>query len=192
MVHQQSATKSFTISISAGLTITTTSLANGIVNSSYSAALSAQNGMAPYTWSLASGSLPGGLSINGSSITGTPNSAATFAFTVKVVDSGSPQQTATQALTITIAPVLTLNTGGFPNGTVGVAYSGSCSVSGGTGTLSYVVASGSLPSGLILNSTNCNLTGIPASGTANAYNFTIKVTDRAARSKRRRNLSVSP
>jgi hypothetical protein len=177
---QQSATKSFTISISAGLTITTTSLANGIVNSSYSAALSAQNGTAPYTWSLASGSLPGGLSINGSSITGTPNSAATFAFIVKVVDSGSPQQTATQALTITIAPVLTLNTGGFPNGIVGVAYSGSCSVNGGTGTLTFAVISGSLPSGLGLNSTNCNVTGTPASGTAATYNFTIKVTDQGS------------
>ena len=56
----QSATKAFTITIAAPAppTITTTSLPNGTVGSAYSATLAASGGTPPYTWSLASGSLP--------------------------------------------------------------------------------------------------------------------------------------
>ena len=45
---------------SAPLAITTTSLPNGVVNMAYSATLTASGGTLPYTWSIASGSLPSG------------------------------------------------------------------------------------------------------------------------------------
>jgi len=51
--------------------ITTTSLTAGSVNVPYSAILAATGGVPPYTWSLASGSLPAGrspLTVNGSTI----------------------------------------------------------------------------------------------------------------------------
>ncbi len=44
------------------LTITTQSLPGGLLNVSYSAALSASGGTLPYTWTISSGSLPSGLS----------------------------------------------------------------------------------------------------------------------------------
>ena len=51
--------------------------------------LSPTGGVAPYTYSLATGSLPAGLTLNTSTgaITGTPSTAGTSAFTVKLVDS---------------------------------------------------------------------------------------------------------
>ena len=86
------------------LGITTSSLPNGTVNTAYSATLAATGGTSPYTWSLASGNLPTGLTLNASgSITGTPGAIGTFSFTVQVTDVSNPQQSAARSLSITIA-----------------------------------------------------------------------------------------
>ena len=175
----QTQTQTFSnVLISAGLTITTTSLPNSFVgNSGYSATLSAQNGQAPYTWSVSGGALPGGLSLNGSTITGTPTTAGTFSFTIRAIDSTAPtSQVATQFFSVTIAPVLNLTSGGFPNGVVGVAYATTCTTSGGTPPYNFSISSGSLPAGLGLNTASCTINGTP-SGNSGPFNFTIKVTD---------------
>ncbi|WP_374089793.1 N,N-dimethylformamidase beta subunit family domain-containing protein [Methylomicrobium lacus] len=95
---------------SAPLAITTPSLANGTVGQAYSASLAASGGITPYTWSLASGSLPlpAGLTLNPSSgvISGTPTTAGTSNFTVQVSDTSTPTaQTASKVLGITVQPV---------------------------------------------------------------------------------------
>ena len=74
------------------LTISTTSLPPGTQNSSYNAMLAATGGVTPYTWSIVSGSLPGGLGLNRSTgaITGTPTGGGISNFTVKVADSENP------------------------------------------------------------------------------------------------------
>jgi len=79
--------------------------AGGALNASYSATLTASGGTLPYTWSIASGSLPTGLSLNSSTgtISGTPTATGTFNFIARVTDSGNPIQTATRALSITVA-----------------------------------------------------------------------------------------
>jgi hypothetical protein len=90
---------------SAPLQISTTSLAPGQVGTAYSATLTATGGTTPYSWSLTSGTLPGGLTLGTSSgmIVGTPNvavNAAPLAFTVS--DSSRPVQTKSVNLTLTI------------------------------------------------------------------------------------------
>ena len=85
-------------------TITTTSLPNGQRNVSYSHTLQATGGVTPYTWSLASGSLPAGLTLNGATgvISGTPTKKGTSNFVVRVRDSqGTPAQD-TQSLSIRV------------------------------------------------------------------------------------------
>jgi hypothetical protein len=64
-------------------TITTTTLSNGTVGAAYSATLAA-TGDTPITWSIDSGTLPGGLSLNGTTgvISGIPTTAGTATFTV--------------------------------------------------------------------------------------------------------------
>ena len=82
----------------------------GQVGVPYLGALVAIGGTPNYTFSLFSGSLPGGLMLNTSTgaITGTPTGpAGTFSFIGQVSDSGSPQQTAqtpTPGCKIVIAP----------------------------------------------------------------------------------------
>lgn len=86
--------------------ILTTSLPAGITGQPYSATLTASGGVSPYTWSISSGSLPAGLSLNVSTgvISGTPASPpGTASFTVKVTDSNS--STATQPLSVTTLTV---------------------------------------------------------------------------------------
>ena len=86
------------------LVITTQSLAAGTIGATYSAALAASGGTLPYGWSISGGSLPTGLSLNSGTggISGTPTAVGTFSFTVRATDSSSPQQTATESLSIVI------------------------------------------------------------------------------------------
>jgi hypothetical protein len=94
------------------LVITTTSLPGGLQNQAYSAALAATGGTAPYTWSLANGSvLPSGLTLSsGGQITGVATIAGTGSFTVQVTDGGSPAQIVTQSLSIIITSPPAFNT----------------------------------------------------------------------------------
>ena len=88
------------------LSIATTTLPSGQVGTAYSATLAASGGTSPYTWSLTSGTLPAGLTLNAATgaITGTPTATANAtALTFTVTDSSSPTQSKSVSLTLTIA-----------------------------------------------------------------------------------------
>jgi Putative Ig domain len=175
------ASKNLSITIIPQLAITTSSpLPNGITSTVYSATLASTGGASPITWSLASGSnpLPAGLSLNASTgaITGTPTTAGTFNFTVQAADSGTPQQKVTQAFSLTIIQQLVISTpASLPTGSVTTPYNLTLASSGGTGAVTWALASGStLPGGLTLTSAGL-LSGTPT--TANTYHFSITATD---------------
>ena len=85
--------------------ITTTSLPDARRNVSYSQTVQATGGVTPYAWSLASGALPAGLTLNGSTgvISGTPTRKGTFNFVVRVRDSQGVPAEDTQSLSIRVA-----------------------------------------------------------------------------------------
>ncbi|MFC1661569.1 putative Ig domain-containing protein, partial [Gemmatimonadota bacterium] len=103
--------------LTADLAITTASLPNGTVDTAYSQTLAATGGSGGYTWSLASGTLPAGLTLNASTgeISGSPTTVETQSFTVQV-DSGDGQ-TATAGLSIQVvaAPPQALDPDGDRN-----------------------------------------------------------------------------
>ena len=85
------------------LLITTTALPNAVEEVSYAATVTASGGTSPYLWSVASGALPSGLSLSPTGVvSGTPTSAGVAAFTLEATDAGTPTQTATAALSITV------------------------------------------------------------------------------------------
>jgi len=84
------------------LSVSTSSLADATVGTAYSATLAATGGSGSgYTWAIASGSLPGGLTLSSSgTISGTPIASGTSAFSVQVTDSSS--NTAKASLSIQV------------------------------------------------------------------------------------------
>ncbi len=98
-----SAQKSLALYISPPvLKITTTSLPAGAPGAKYSAALAASGGIAPYTWELASGTLPAGLTLSpNGTLWGTPSVPGDYkVFTVRIYDSVKVSVTKSLALTI--------------------------------------------------------------------------------------------
>ncbi len=158
------------------LAITTTSVPGGTAGEAYTATLVASGGTGEYTWSVASGDLPDGLSLsNAGAISGTPTAAGTFAFTVEVNDG---KNTLSQALSIVVAeaaPVaLAITTTSLPDGTVNQTYDATLEAVGGTGEYTWSIVSGNLSEGLSL-STGGVISGTPTvEGTST---FTVEVND---------------
>lgn len=90
------------------LSITTPSpLPGGTVGTVYNVTVAATGGTGTRSWSILSGNLPVGLTLNPSTgaLSGTPTTAGTSSFTVSIQDSGSPQQSDQRQFNLTINPV---------------------------------------------------------------------------------------
>jgi len=170
---------SLNISIEGFVTITDTSLPDGNVAIFYDTQLIATGGLAPYTWSLTSGTLPPGLSLTTTTgvISGTPTTTGPYQITVQVVDSESTPATATGTFTITINPTppLQVTTSSLPAGTQGVRYSNSLAATGGVPPYSWSLTAGPLPQGLTLSGTGV-ISGTPT-GSSGSFPITAQVTD---------------
>ena len=150
------------------------------VGTAYSQSLaSASGGGAPYTYVIASGSLPAGVTLaSNGTLSGTPTAGGTFNFTVTTTDSSTgtgPFSATSGTLTLTVnAPTIALTPSTLTNPVVGAAYSQNITASGGTAPYTYAITAGALPAGLSLSSTGA-LAGTPTS--AGTYNVTITATD---------------
>ena len=180
VLAQDKSTEQLTLTVNAGtLSFTTTTLPNGQVSLAYTGvSLAVTGGVTPYTFSLASGSLPAGISLSSAgAFSGTPTTAGTSSFTVKVTDSESPAVSATSTpLTILVINALTITTTSLPSANIGVAYSQQLAASGGVSPYTWSISTGSLPTGLTLSSGGL-ISGSPTA--AGSSTFTIQVTDSA-------------
>ena len=146
----------------------------GEVGVTYSDQLTVTAGTSPFTWSVSSGSLPPGVTLGASTglLSGTPTTAGTYSFTVKVTDNSG--LTSTEAAIVTIIPGPSMTFAAPPGGWTNTVYGYTLTESGGTSPFTWSVSSGSLPAGISL-SPDGNLSGTPtATGTSS---FTVKVTD---------------
>lgn len=155
--------------------ITTTSLANGIVGVIYNQPLAA-TGVTPMTWSVTNGSLPAGLVINENTgaIVGTPATAGTFNFTVRVQNAHGNSTRDFTIVVTTGAPVIT--TQSLANATIGVAYTTAPLAATGITPITWSVVSGSLPAGLTLNTNTGVISGTPAASAVTST-FTIRASN---------------
>ena len=162
--------KSYSVTITAVLAISTVSLPNGQVGVGYSTTVASTGGTAPKTWS-ATG-LPAGLAIASATgtISGTPSAATTATVVVTVTDAMTG--TAQKTYTVVINATLAVATASLPNGQVGVAYSSTVAPSGGTAP--YAWSATGLPTGLTINAAGL-ISGTPT--VAGAFSAIVTVTD---------------
>ena len=160
------------------LTITQGALPAGTAGQAYSATLQASGGKPSYTWSLAAGQLPTGLSLAGSGVvSGTPQAAGQSNVTVEVSDSSTPTpQTVTMAAAVTVgAPALQISSTTLPSATVGTLFLALLAATGGTPPYQWSAAAGSLPAGLTLAGSSGQITGTPTQ--AGSDSISLQVTD---------------
>jgi hypothetical protein len=110
----------------------------------------------------------------------TVSNGTTYYYVVRAVNAAgesanSPEASATPngcaGVNITLSP------SSLPSGVVGVSYSQTITATGGAGSFTFSLASGSLPPGLSL-AANGLLSGKPKNGAGGkTYNFSVKATD---------------
>ena len=175
---KQSAT--LTVKIEPPPVITTTTVPDATLGTAYTAPITATGGVPPLKWTLSSGTLPKGLALGSSTtdtvnITGTATVAGTFTFTVTVTDATGASSTS-GPLQIVVSSLAFTTTSPLPPATVGVAYSEQFAATGGTGQLTFSVATGSsLPAGFTLTSAGLLANADPS--TQGTFTFGISVTD---------------
>jgi hypothetical protein len=162
--------------IGTSLTITTTSLPNAATGIAYAQTLTVTGGVAPLQWTITGGSPPAGITLGATSGTlrGTPASAGSSTFTVRVQDSAGAA--ATQQLTLEVLPGLTISTPtALPSASEGAAYSHTLAAAGGTAPYRWQVTIGTLPTGLLLNAETGEISGTPT--LFGNFSFIVQVTD---------------
>ena len=171
------ATKDLAITISQGLTIPNCPAPIAVIGQPYSAALAVVGGSAPYQWTISSGTLPSGLSLDAANalVAGVPSQVGSSGYVLQVNDSSN--KSATRACTIQVNRAsLTITPASLPDGVVGVQYSTTLAASGGQGPYSWSIVSAGAPDGFSLDASGA-LTG--TASTAGAFSFTVQVTDQA-------------
>ena len=150
-------------------------LADATAASDYHQALVGDGGVIPYNWTVTSGSLPPGLALSAAGqITGFATTTGSFTFTAQATDAAGTSAQRDFSINVGSAQMTIDNGPLLPPGTRSLHYGLQLTATGGTGTLTWTVASGTLPAGLTL-STGGNLSGIPT--TAVVSNLVLHVAD---------------
>lgn len=136
-------------------------------------------GTAPYSYALAAGSLPVGVSFNSTGqLSGTPTVPGNYNISVRTTDSstgaGAPFALQQNYTIVVATPAIAIDPPSLPNGSAGVAYNAQLSSSGGIAPYSYTLLSGALPTGVSFTSAG-TLSGIPRSD--GNFSITLGATD---------------
>ncbi len=145
------------------------------VGTAYSYTFVASGSPTP-TYSVSTGALPSGLSLDGTTgaLAGTPTAPGTFTFTVAATNGvGTPAVSGSISVDVQGPPVFTADSPPTSAAT-GISYSYTYAASGNPAP-SFSVQSGTLPPGLVLSSATGLLSGVPT--TIGSYTFAIEATN---------------
>jgi Putative Ig domain len=166
----KTAERQFTIKIVQGLKIQQNSLAPKaatFLSEPYSFQLTATGSG---TWSLISGSLPVGVTLNSSTglISGIPTVAGDFTFKIQLVSGTSSD---VQTYTLTVVPKLQITMPEAPAAEVGLPFQLTLKVTGGRAP--YKWSATGLPSGVALDQSTAVISGVPSVATSGVVKVTV-------------------
>jgi hypothetical protein len=178
--------RQFVFTTVAGLDIQDQGVPGGTIGQPYSKQLTVwsithlnpkQGSPTTATWSIDKGSLPPGMSFSSSGLlSGTPTAEGSYTLVVRATGGGGASDTETEVLTV--RQPMGLNAG-VPKAEVGLPFTLTPSATGGSGTYTWSISKGALPSGLKLE--NGTISGAPA--LAGRYAFTLTASDTEGRAK---------
>lgn len=170
-----------------GLSIQNQSVPGGTVGQPYSQTLTAlaitstnpvQGSPASASWNVQSGSLPPGVTLSTAGVlSGTPTAEGSYTFVVRAVGGGGTSDTETETLVVRQPVVVNSPFRGAPaqKAEVGIPFTAAQTASGGNGTFTWALASGStLPAGLTLGPDGA-ISGTPT--LPGRFTFALRVTD---------------
>jgi hypothetical protein len=157
------------------ITVTNPANANGTAASPFSETFTQAGGNGATTFSLASGTLPAGLTLAANGVlSGTPTQTGSFPITVMATDvNGCTGTGATYNLVIGCQTITVTNPANG-NGTAASPFSETFTQTGGIGATTFSLASGTLPAGLTL-AANGVLSGTPTQ--TGSFPVTVTATD---------------
>jgi uncharacterized repeat protein (TIGR02543 family) len=171
-------TKTISVTVSAvSISLTPATLPSGLAGRNYSGTLTASGGISPYTYSVTSGALPSGLSLdsNTGAISGTPDTRGIYSFTVTAADSGGN----TGAGSYTVA-IFSIDQDTFTVALNSTSAAGLLSVSDGSGDpCTYSLVSSS---SLFSVDSGGTIMIVGTLDTVATYILTVEVTDSAGNS----------
>jgi large repetitive protein len=166
----KTAERMMTIQIRTGLNINQNALnpKGAFVNQPYSFQLTAQGASSP-TWSIASGALPAGMTLNSATglISGTPTATGAYTFKVQISDGGRTDAE-TYTLTVVEPLKLALKTTAAE---AGLPFQLALQASGGSPGYTWSLE-GALPAGVQFDAVTAQISGTPTAGGS----FPLKVT----------------
>jgi hypothetical protein len=162
------------------ITVTTNSNLQCARNVPFTQTLQETGASGTVTWSTVSGQLPAGLALNSTTgvLAGTPtNSAVSGPVTIQAADANTQ---GSEAFNFSVFLQLIINPVTPPAAHLNAPYSLSITGQGSSGINTWSIASGKLPPGLSLSTSQTNADVAIISGTptqTGTYNFTIQATD---------------
>jgi large repetitive protein len=180
----------FSIQVDPGLAIVNESVKPASVNQSYAETLTAKQVTnlnpltgtdAQATWSVESGALPPGVALAPQGLlSGTPSAEGSWGFVIRA-QNGSTIDSKEYALTVR-QPLNVKSPFGParpPSSEVGIRLGKTFTATGGSGTYTWALVSGTLPAGVVFDATRGTIAGTPQA--AGAYAFGVTATDSEGR-----------
>jgi hypothetical protein len=185
------AERPFSININPGLRIEQNAVAGGTIGQPYAQTLTATQvstlnppagPQVTATWSVQSGTLPPGITLAPTgALAGTPTTEGSYQFVVKAVN-GETSDTETYTIVVRQPVVISSPFGNVakpPKSEVGAAFEAALTATGGSGTYTWTLAGGALPTGVAFDTTTGAISGTP--DTAGRFAFSITATDSEGR-----------
>jgi len=161
------------------ISVVTSALPDGSLGQPYAATLQAAGGSGSFVWSISGGALPPGMTLTAAGeLGGAPTAWGTAQFVARATDASNRTNYGERALSITVpapANAITIQTSTLASTRLAQSYSAALSASGGSGSFTWSIASGTLPQGMSLNSSTGVIQG--SATTAGRFSLVVRASD---------------